>query len=129
MRLSVIAVVAANLAILFATNAAFRDWAALRFGYIDPDMVGISGLAWPMLVMVATTAVGLGFALRGARWAATVVIGLMGLVVVDHAFGAFRDGHVSGLGIAIGILMVLQCATLLIGLVLAGRQARVQRGV
>jgi hypothetical protein len=129
MRLIVIAVVAANFVILVATNAAFRAWAAMRFGYLDPDMVGISGLAWPLLAMLGTVAVGLGFPLRGPRWAAAVVIGLMVLVLVDHAFGAFRDGHVSELGMAIGVLMGLQCVTLLIGLALASRQAQRQRGV
>lgn len=120
MRVALIAAIAANLVVLVATNAVFRDWIAVRFGYLDPDMIGVSGLAWPLLAMVGTAAVGIGFALRGARWIAGVTVVLMAVVVIDHAFGAVRDGHVSALGMAIGTLMVLQCATLIVGLALAG---------
>ena len=119
MRLPVIAVVAANFIVLLVTNAVFRDWVVMRFGYVDPDMVGLSGLAWPMLAMLGIVAVAIGFWVRAARWAAVGLIGLLGLVILDHAFGAMRDGHVSDLGVSIGLLMVLQCGTLLGGLVLA----------
>jgi hypothetical protein len=115
------AVVVANLLVLIATNVAFRAWVAQRFGYLDIDMLGRSALAWPMLAMAAIAATWAGFHLQGARVVAAVLIGLLAVVVVDQAAGALRDETVGPEGVATGMLMALQCATLALGVALSRR--------
>ena len=124
MGIKVAGVVVANLVVLLATRLAFDAWVRQRLGYLDFDMVGVSGVLWVVLVVVATTMVALGFSGRHFRWATAVVIVGLAFILVDHAIGALRDGEVSTAGAVTGGLMVVQLITLVLGLLVASRRGR-----
>lgn len=127
MRSRQLAVVVANGVVLLATNVAFNAWVDHRFGYLDPDMIGISGTAWPMLVVVATICAWLGFHVGVLRPVTGVLVLVLALIVADHAIGALRDGEVSSAGIATGTLMGLQCVALVVSIALSRRQGPMSR--
>ena len=122
MRSRQLLVVVANGIVLLATNVAFNAWVDHRFGYLDLDMIGISGIAWPMLVVVATVCAWLGFHVGALRWVTGVVVLVLALIVADHAIGAPRDGEVFPAGIVTGALMGLQCVALVVSIVLSRGQ-------
>ncbi|MDQ3691300.1 MAG: hypothetical protein M3406_14970 [Chloroflexota bacterium] len=124
MGFQVVGVVVANLIVLLATRLAFDEWRRQSFGYLDLDMVGLSGVLWAPLVVVATLMVAIGFSARHIRWiAASAMLGLA-FILVDHGFGALRDGEVSTAGAVIGVLMVVQLMTLVLSLLVASRRGR-----
>ena len=124
MGIQVAGVVVANLVVLLATRLAFDAWVRQLLGYLDFDMVGVSGVLWVVLVVVATTMVALGFSMRHFRWAAALVMLGLAFILVDHAIGALRDGEVSMAGALTGGLMVVQLITLVLGLLVASRRGR-----
>ena len=124
MGTQIVGVVVANFVVLLATNLAFDAWVRQTLGYLDLDMVGVGGVLWVALVVVATTLVAIGFAMRHLRWAAAVVILGLAFILVDHAIGALRDGEVSTAGAVTGSLMVVQLITLVLSLLVASRRGR-----
>lgn len=115
------AVVGVNVMLLVATKLVFDAWVRETFGYLDVDSVGVSGLLWVPLVMLATALAFIGLRVPVARWAAGVVIGALAFIVIDHVFGALRDSEVALPGAVIGCLMVLQLAALTLSVVAASR--------
>ncbi|CAN5366337.1 hypothetical protein BH24CHL10_BH24CHL10_05700 [soil metagenome] len=87
-------------------------------------MVGVGGVLWVVLVVVATTLVAIGFAMLHLRWAAAVVILGLAFILVDHVIGALLDGEVSTAGAVTGSLMVVQLITLVLSLLVASRRGR-----
>ncbi len=124
MGTQIVGVVVANFVVLLATDLAFDAWVRQTLGYLDLDMVGVGGVLWVALVVVATTLVAIGFAMRHLRWAAAVVILGLAFILVDHAIGALRDGEVSTAGAVTGSLMVVQLITLVLSLLVASRRGR-----
>jgi hypothetical protein len=124
MGIQVAGVVVANLVVLLATRVAFDAWVRQTLGYLDFDMVGVGGVLWVVLVVIATTMVALGFSVRHIRWAAAIVILGLVFILVDHAIGALRDGEVSMAGAVTGGLMVVQLITLVLSLLVASRLGR-----
>jgi hypothetical protein len=126
MRTLAAAIVVANLAVLLATRLAFDAWVRQRFGHLDLDMIGLSGVAWLPLVVIGVLVAVAAVWVRAARWAAAAVIGILAVIVADHAAGAVRDGSVSGPGALTGGLMVVQLVTLGISVLAAGSPTRHQ---
>lgn len=60
MGTQIVGVVVANFVVLLATNLAFDAWVRQTLGYLDLDMVGVGGVLWVVLVVVATTLVAIG---------------------------------------------------------------------
>ena len=121
MRARQVAVVVGNGAVLIATNVVFRAWVDRTLGYLDLDMIAVSGASWPLVVLVAIASAWLAFHVPVARIATGVLILILVFIVIDHAFGALRDGEVSTLGMVVGALMVLQVLMLVASTLLARR--------
>jgi hypothetical protein len=128
MRARQVAVVVGNGAVLIATNVVFRAWVDRTLGHLDLDMIGLSGASWPLVVLLAIASAWLAFHVPVARMTTAVLTLILAFIVVDHAFGALRDGEISMLGMVTGALMVLQVLMLVGSILLASRSgARVAR--
>lgn len=107
-----VAVVGLNLGVLLASHLAFRAWILDRFGYLDPDMLGGTSIAWVPLVVATTIAVAMSGRFLVMRLVAWPLIAVVAVIVVDHGLGALRDGSLSLAGLATGAFMILQVVVL-----------------
>jgi len=112
-------VAAVLLVLLAGWTTSLHAWVVGVAGYVELDLISRSTYVWPLVVVLATVA------LAGARFTrGAVTVGVLALVALSisaisvetirNALGAVADGDVSGAGVAVGLLSVVQIVVLLI---------------
>jgi hypothetical protein len=92
-------------------------WNITKFGMVEMDAVGPTTWLWPLMTILASASLVVArIATMRIRSAALALVGAcLGVLLLDIALaliGALRDGAVSGVGLVIGALAVLQVGLL-----------------
>jgi hypothetical protein len=91
------AVLIGGVALAGAVDGSLRDWATGRFSYFDPELIGVTGLFFAVVVGVAAAGFGALIApTRRAAWPATLatIFGVVATIFVLIAnLGGLADGH------------------------------------
>jgi hypothetical protein len=92
-------------------------WNITKFGMVETDAVGLTTLLWPLMTILASASLAVArIATMRIRSAVLALVGAcLGVLLLDIGLGligALRDGAVSGVGLVIGALAVLQVGLL-----------------